>query len=89
MLFIFLGENDERITKIFLILINVLNSNGGVMINRRPYVLTEDLSWINSIGESPLRLGKSKDFIPQVIAFYHGKYSISREFFNIEPYEGM
>jgi hypothetical protein len=41
------------------------------MIHRGPYALTEDLSWIEQIADSPFKLGKKIDFIPKVIAFYH------------------
>jgi hypothetical protein len=73
----------------YLILVNLVSNNGGLMIHRGPYALTEDLSWIEQIAESPFRLGKKIGFVPKVIAFYHAEFSPKRAFFNIKPYLGL
>jgi hypothetical protein len=80
---------DEDAIMKYLILINLIANNGGVMIHRGPYALTEDLSWIEQIADSPFKLGRKADFVPQIIAFYHAEFSPKRSVFNIKPYEGF
>lgn len=44
---------------------------------------------METIADSPFKLGRRKDFIPKVIAFFNIYLTSEKGAFNIEPFEGM
>lgn len=44
---------------------------------------------METIADSPLKIGRRKDFIPKVIAFVNIYLTPEKEAFNIQPYPGI
>lgn len=55
---------DEQNIKNYLILVNAVNDNGGLMVHRGPFAFIEDFGWIQNISRSHLKLGKSRGIVP-------------------------
>jgi hypothetical protein len=82
-----LWKNLKRITKT-LVLLNVLNENGGLFTNGE-FAITQDLSWLRSIGANPYVNRGNRGAKPQVVGFYSFGLTAAKQKENLKPFAGM
>jgi hypothetical protein len=70
------GNLDHHMNDIvkFVILLNVLNENGGVMTTGG-FAFTENFKWIKNIVSNPYVNRGSRGVKPQIVGFYSPYYS--------------
>ncbi len=67
---------------------NVLNENGGLFTNGE-FAITQDLSWLRSIGVNPYVNRGNRDIRPQVVGFYSFDLTAAKQKENLKLLEGM
>jgi hypothetical protein len=71
-----------------LILLNILNDNGGLTTTGE-FAMTEDLSWIANIITNIYANHGNRGIKPQVVGFYSSDYSFEKHKEAIKPFDGM